>query len=135
MKNVLIVEDDVLVALDHEDIVTSIGFQVVGLASTYEHARSLAENADIALVDLQLADGFSGAEVGRMLAEEFGTTVLFVTGTPDRLIEGVPSTLGFMKKPVSPELLHAALTYASADRGEIEAHAPVGLILFQRVEC
>ena len=42
-EKVLIVEDQVMIALDYEDLVTSLGYEVIALASTREYVRKLLE--------------------------------------------------------------------------------------------
>ena len=66
------------------------------------------------MVDLNLADGMSGIEIGRSLVEQHSVSVIFATATPEQLGENIPGLLGYITKPVSPELLAATLKFASA---------------------
>jgi AmiR/NasT family two-component response regulator len=58
---VLIVEDEMLLALDLEDMLTDAGHSVVGQASDLPQAIALAEKMeggiDVAIMDLNLAGG------------------------------------------------------------------------------
>ena len=133
-EKVLIVEDQVMIALDYEDLVTSLGYEVIALASTREHVQKFARKAEIALVDLNLADGMSGIEIGRSLAEQHGVSVIFATATPEQLGENISGLLGYITKPVSPELLAATLKFASAcRRGDNLAAPPPGFTAFGHV--
>jgi FixJ family two-component response regulator len=127
---VLIVEDDLIIALDLEDIVNAIGFEVAGLASSRDHAVQLAPAADIAFVDVNLSDGASGPEIGRQLAEEFGITVVFMTGNVEIVAAGITGTLGVVSKPVTPLAVEETLAYAVARRANQLAVAPSAMTVF-----
>jgi len=129
-KRVLIVEDELIIALDLEDMVASVGFEVAGLASSLEHALNLAAAADIAFVDVNLSDGASGPAIGRILAEDFGITVVFMTGNAEVVADGVQGTLGVVSKPVSPRTVEETLTYAAARRDNAVAAVPGMLKVF-----
>ena len=127
MKQIfLIVEDEILVALDMEHILTSMGCEVVGIAADRDAALSLGAEADIALVDLNLRDGQTGPEIGRLLASDHGVKVVFVTANPALLGEGVEGALGVIGKPVSGSSLMATVNYLTA----LQPPAPSALRLF-----
>jgi DNA-binding NarL/FixJ family response regulator len=129
---VIIIEDHLLLALDLEESVSGAGLNVcvVGFASRREHALRMARLAAIAFVDVNLADGPTGPEIGRIMAQEHGVTVIFTTADPEMLGDGVPGTLGVLQKPVSPEAVRAALAYAVARRQGELAVIPAELTLF-----
>jgi CheY-like chemotaxis protein len=54
---VLIVEDEFLVALDLDDIISAAGFRVVGIAADATGVETLSQEPRLALVDLNLRDG------------------------------------------------------------------------------
>src|SRR6478735_7558760 len=58
--NVLIVEDQPLVALNLQDTIEELGHRPVGIASNMYQALMLATDADMALVDVNLEDGPTG---------------------------------------------------------------------------
>ena len=129
---VLIVEDENLIAMDVEDMVESsaVNAGVVGFASDKRRALALAPLADIALVDVNLADGPSGPEIGRILAETYGVTVIFMTGNPEMVQGGVDGALGVLCKPVSPRTVEQSLRYAIARRHQQRAPAPAAMRIF-----
>jgi CheY-like chemotaxis protein len=129
-SNVLIVEDNLIIAMDLEDMVSRTGLNVVGLASSRDHAIALAAVADIALVDVNLSDGVTGPEVGRVLANEFGVTVVFMTGNAEVLAGGIEGTLGVVSKPVNPNVVTQTLEYAMAKRNNQPAVPPLLLKVF-----
>lgn len=97
---VLIVEDEIFAALHLESLVEELGGKVVGIAPDSEAALEIgAARPDLAVVDLNLRDGFTGCEIARELATRYGTKVLFLTANPrqaDIQIEGV---VGVVSKP------------------------------------
>jgi len=101
MMKILIVEDEVLIALDLECAIVEAGHECVGIAPNRMAALAIAPNADVALVDLNLRDGATGERLGAELAEEFGLTVVYTTANPEDLGSGIAGTLGVLPKPVS----------------------------------
>lgn len=98
--NVLIVEDEFLIALDMEAALQDAGYTVCGIASTRAEAlnRARAHRPDIALVDLHLADGVTGPSIGADLVEQ-GTRVVFVTANPALVAGRLDGALGVVSKP------------------------------------
>lgn len=129
---VLVVEDEILVAIEIEHVVEELGHDAVGIAVDSRAAFELAPAADVALVDLNLRDGATGPEIGRALAEKHGITVLFMTANPSQLGEGVPGTLGVLSKPVADEELRQAICFAAACRHKVEAQPPARMRLFEK---
>ena len=130
MAKVLIVEDEMLVALHLEGIVSDLGFEPVGIASDAAQALELHDaKPDIALVDLNLRDGPTGPEIGRRLALN-GVSVVFVTANPGMLGRGVRGTLGVMSKPCDDESVSDALNYALAHRNGVAAAPPPDMRTF-----
>lgn len=112
--NVLIVEDQPLLALNLQDAVEELGHNTIGIASNMYQALLLSAGADVALVDVNLEDGPTGPIVGRTLAEA-DVTVLFMTGDPGAIRGGVQGALGVIQKPVLDLELIEAIQYV-ADR-------------------
>ena len=77
---VLIVEDEMLVAMNIEDMLLDLGHEVAGLASRLAPAMALAREAqfDLAMLDVNLA-GEQSFPVARALVER-GIPFLFATG-------------------------------------------------------
>ncbi|WP_431323960.1 response regulator [Rhizobium sp. YTU87027] len=114
--SVLIVEDEFLIAIDLETTVRDMGLDVIGLATDKEQALRLAPMADIAFVDVNLADGATGPEIGRRLVEEFGVTVVFMTGNPEAVLGRVQGALSVVSKPTTPSIVQNSLRHALAAR-------------------
>lgn len=123
--SILIVEDEVLVALEMRWILEEHGFEVLGIAADLEAALSYGDwNIDVALVDLNLRDGLTGPQIGERLANEHDAAVLFVTANPRLLGDGIAGTIGVLTKPTDEGSLVAAIRYALRRRSGEEAKAP-----------
>ncbi|MEB3044087.1 response regulator [Rhizobium mulingense] len=129
-QRVLIVEDEFLIALDLGATVEGMGMQVAGLANDREQALQLAPSADIAFVDVNLADGPTGPELGRRLAEEYGIAVVFMTGNPETVADGVKGAVGVVQKPVMPSVVEQLVKYLAARRAGMFAVVPAQMTVF-----
>ncbi|MBX4924553.1 response regulator [Rhizobium binae] len=129
-QRVLIVEDEFLIALDLGATVEGMGMQVAGLANDREQALRLAPSADIAFVDVNLADGPTGPELGRRLAQEHGIAVVFMTGNPETVADGVKGAVGVVQKPVMPSVIEQLVKYLAARRAGMFAVVPAQMTVF-----
>lgn len=126
-KRVLIVEDEILVALDMEDALVDAGYEIVGIAADRREALSMASHADVALVDLNLRDGPTGIGIGMELSGTFGVHVLFLTANPASITTAVTGTVGCLGKPCPPAEICAAIDFAIERQTRA---APAALNLF-----
>lgn len=114
-KRVLIVEDEIFVALEIEHIVRSAGMDVSAIAADCDAAMAAAEESDIALVDLNLRDGATGPSIGERLASQYGVTVIYVTANPAQIGGAAAVALGVITKPFRETTIRRALAAAAAD--------------------
>ncbi len=129
-SRILLVEDEMLVAIEMEAILQDLGYFCVGIAPDLATAADhFDEDIDLALVDLNLRDGLTGPQIGQLLSER-GVSVIFVTANPGQLGDGIAGTIGVITKPTDEETLAAALRYALADRASDTVEAPPALRLF-----
>lgn len=114
--NVLIIEDEAIIAMDLQSIVSSMGHRVVGVARTREGAKALGTKdvPDLILADIQLADKSSGIDAANDLLNELGERpVIFITAFPERLLTGErPEPAFLITKPYSEEQVRAAVSQA-----------------------
>ncbi|MDQ1230276.1 response regulator [Sphingomonas sp. SORGH_AS_0879] len=126
--NLLIIEDEALVAMLVEDALTLHGHHVIGIADTVASAMALAEQdrPDLALCDVKLADGDSGLTAAQLLADR-GIPCVFLSGNcPDR--GGHPLVIGCIAKPFRPGSLGLAVRAAyRVATGQPVDHAPPAL--------
>jgi DNA-directed RNA polymerase specialized sigma24 family protein/CheY-like chemotaxis protein len=112
---VLIIEDEPLIALDIEGIVGDLGHNVVGIATTRKEAGDLARKAKpgLVLADIQLADGSSGIDAVNDILEGADMPVIFITAYPERLLTGERAEPTFLiTKPFKPEMVKAVISQA-----------------------
>lgn len=110
---ILIVEDEMLVAMELQAILEDLGYEVVGLAADAAATWSLLrQRPDLALVDLNLRDGPTGAEIARRLVREHDVPVLFMTANPRLLGDGLAGVIGVLSKPCDETVVAAAVAYA-----------------------
>jgi DNA-binding NarL/FixJ family response regulator len=120
-RGALIVEDEIVIAMDLKQAMYELGFETSELASTSSRAFSLAMNAkpDIALVDVCLEGGREGIETARWLREVCEVPVVFVTAytdadTVERIHDQVPDAPVLPKVDWRKRLAHAV--------SEVSAH-------------
>lgn len=87
MKNVLIIEDDLLIADMVAEALCGDEFEVCGIARTVEQALALAAQhlPQLAIVDVRLAKGGLGTTVAPILMAQYNTGILYTTGNKDAL--------------------------------------------------
>ncbi|QIK79366.1 response regulator [Sphingomonas piscis] len=129
--NILIVEDEMLVAMELEAILEGLGYRPVGIAPDLQSAVELAEEPlDLALVDLNLRDGLTGPEIGKSLCAK-GVSVLFITANPRILGDGIAGAVGVLTKPTDEATVRSAVDYALRVRaGDRAVTPPPSLRLF-----
>jgi CheY-like chemotaxis protein len=128
---VLIVEDEIFIAMALESLLEDLGHHPIGIAADSRQAMALADQAELAFVDINLRDGPTGIEIGRRLVAR-GVGVVFTTANPDMLGDGVPGAIGVISKPASNAELRQVIDYALALREPADAAAspPQRLKLF-----
>ena len=130
-KRILIVEDEFIVALNLRQIMSNMGFDVIGIAPDAATADRLAQSKpDIALVDLNLRDGPTGPQIGAKLSEEHGTSVLFLTANAAQLGDGIKGTIGVLSKPVDEDSIESVLDFLVKCRIGEPACVPSSVRLF-----
>lgn len=122
---VLIIEDEPIIAMDIEAIVTGMGHGVIGIASTQREAADLAGQAPVGLVlaDIHLRDGSSGIDAVRDIRSHTEAPAIFITGNPDLLSTGQGLEPTFLiAKPFAASRVHAAIAQALFFAGRVQRH-------------
>jgi CheY-like chemotaxis protein len=113
--NVVIIEDEPLIALDLEQLVTDLGHRVVRIARTARQAVEAVTSLrpGLVLADIQLADGSSGLDAVNEILSSIQVPVIFVTAFPQRLLTGTrPEPTFLITKPFQAENLKAIISQA-----------------------
>jgi CheY-like chemotaxis protein len=103
---VLVVEDETLIALDLEDRLAHLGYDVCGFARSGPEAVAAADRLrpDLVLMDIRLAHGTDGVEAAAEIRKRFGIGAIYLTAHNDEAtFRRARSTdpHGFVIKPFS----------------------------------
>ena len=123
-KRVLIVEDEVLLALHLEDLLTELGHEVVGQATRIEMAMELAHDSDFdfAVLDINVA-GTKSFPVADLLRQR-GIPFAFATGYgAEGLMDGYRDA-PTLRKPYALEDLVRTIAQVFADRPDAAIPSP-----------
>lgn len=107
-RSVLIVEDEFIIAYSMGTVLEGAGFEVAGLAATFERAVEIADakRPDLAVIDFRLQGDKDGVEVARHV-RQLGTRVIYVTSNDGSVRLADPGAV-IVPKPWAPdELLNA----------------------------
>ena len=112
---IMIIEDEPLIAMDIEQLVESLGHKVVSVARTHKEAVSLFAQTRprMILADIQLADGSSGIDAVNDILNTHSVPVIFITAFPERLLTGErPEPTFLVTKPFNPDMVKALISQA-----------------------
>jgi len=113
--DILIIEDEPLIAMDIEEMVQSLGHHVVGTARTHKEAIGIFNKTQpkMVLADIQLADGSSGIDAVNEILASTAVPVIFITAFPERLLTGErPEPAFLVTKPFNPDMVKALISQA-----------------------
>lgn len=113
--DVMIIEDETIIALHIKSIVRDLGHRVVGVARTHGEAVDLARDTapELVLADICLADGSSGIDAVKDILSDMNVPVIFVTAFPERLLTGErPEPTYLITKPFDAAVLTATIAQA-----------------------
>jgi len=112
---VVIIEDEPLIALDLVQLVNDLGHRVVRVARTAEQAIEATRRLKpgLVLADIHLADGSSGLDAVNEILRTVSLPVIFVTAFPQRLLTGTrPEPTFLITKPFQPQNVKAVISQA-----------------------
>ena len=113
--DVLIIEDEAVIAADIEFMVGDLGHRVIGIARTHAEAVALVRNKKpgLVLADIHLADGSSGLDAVNEILLQFDVPVIFITAYPERLLTGErPEPAFLISKPYKVDAVKATISQA-----------------------
>ena len=114
---IMIVEDECIIALELSETLQSLGYNVPVLAGTGEDAVSGAqsEGLDLALIDISLGPGMDGIEAGKKITRSQGIPIIYLTAySDDETLERAKQArpFGYLVKPFDTETLNATIQIA-----------------------
>lgn len=110
MGNVLIVEDDLVIADMVELALVNAGYNVCGIAGTVAEAVSLGDQhePDITIIDVRLAHGGLGTDIPKVSDAVGRSGILYATGNTSAVMTATPGGHACISKPYSfPDLLRS----------------------------
>jgi CheY-like chemotaxis protein len=115
--NLLIVEDEPIVALDLQQELQELGCEVTGLAESADAAlRSVEESSpDLALMDIRIDGSMEGIQTARLLRHAYQIPVVFITSYSDKETltrAALELPYGYLTKPFRSRELQATLSMA-----------------------
>lgn len=107
---VFCVEDNPLIIMHLEMLITELGYVFAGSSDSFSDLKTRIDRLDfdVALVDIDLADGRTGGEVAAWL-ESRRCPSIFVTGQEQLATEYADVSAGIIVKPVTAKLLGGKL--------------------------
>lgn len=119
---ILVVEDERIIAFTLSQMLTTQGYEVVGVVYTGEEAIVKAGSArpDLVLMDVNLGAGIDGIEAAAMIRERFQVPSLFLTAfVDDEVLRRVPAvtSAAVLTKPFQALDLKNAIEFALTATG------------------
>lgn len=131
--DILLVEDDLLVAYAVGAVLTNAGHNVLGPAARSSDALELADghHPALALVDIDLEYKHAGLDVARELANR-DIPVLFVSGQRETAREACDAAVGFVSKPYDFRVMVDAIDFVERRNRDDEIVPPPGLEVYAK---
>lgn len=122
---ILVVEDEFAVALDVQTRLQNMGFEVLGIASTFDEAvsKTATDSPDIVLMDINISGTKTGIDAAKVIWEKFEIPVVYVTGvTEPEVMEEALATrpMGYILKPFKDEAIRTQITIAVQQKKSFE---------------
>jgi len=115
LGTLMIVEDEVLVAISLQDELQDAGYKVLDLTDRHVDAMDVAraEKPDLALVNIRLAGGDDGIVLAEQL-KALGIPALLISGQVSQARSAQTVAVGSMPKPYKPSDMVLAVSYLLA---------------------
>ena len=119
---ILILEDETITAHHLQRVLTRLGYQVVGIASTGSSGLDLITqtNPDLLLADIGLDGELDGMDVAAYARNKLSTPTVFLTAysDPETLRRArISEPYGYLVKPFEEKELHATIEIALQQKG------------------
>lgn len=117
MVNIILVEDELIIAEDITNILEKIGYNVLGVAIDYEEAIELLEKEkpDLILLDINLSGKRDGIALAEEINKHYSVPFIFTTSYADSAtLERAKNVnpVNYLIKPFKKEQLYTAIEIA-----------------------
>ncbi len=114
---IMIVEDESLVARDIDNMASSLGYEVCGIASSGEEAVAMAARLrpDLILMDVIIKGGLDGISAAEKIWENYRIPLIYVTAYADELTlkrAKITEAFGYILKPFDERELKVTIEMA-----------------------
>lgn len=115
--NLLIIEDEMIIAHDMKLMLESVGYEVCGIAKSAEKALTLLteKNPDLVLIDINLGKGMEGISLAKQVHEKYNLPFIFCTSYSDHSTVNEAKQVkpnGYLLKPFTKDDLYVAIEIA-----------------------
>ncbi len=116
-KNILIVEDDEITALNLKLSLQKHGYNIVAVCDSAQQVKSKisAYSPDLVIIDISLQESSDGIELAKVIRKKYNLPFIFLTSySDDDIIAKAKQTepYGYIVKPFDPNSLHATIQMA-----------------------
>lgn len=119
-KSVLIVEDEILIAMEIEERLKSLGYTGINWVLTGEEAVEKAREMtpDLILMDITLGGKMDGVDAFKVIRSQMDIPVLFITGSSERILKerlreaGLADDCDYIIKPYDRDVLREKIAAA-----------------------
>jgi PAS domain S-box-containing protein len=124
MNRIMLVDDEAIITMQLEKRLASMGYEVVGIASSGEQSLHLARELkpDLVLMDIVMPGDVDGIEAASRIRSELDIPIVFLTAFADETyLERAKGAdpFGYLVKPFHEKEVHASIEVA-LHRGMIE---------------
>jgi len=114
---ILIIEDEIVIAMDIEKKLKKLGHQVVSICATGEEAvqKALNLHPDLILMDIRLQGEMDGIETARKIRSHEGIAIIYLTALSDEKTlqrAMITESYAYIQKPITSRELHIAVEIA-----------------------
>jgi len=115
--NILIAEDEKIIALDISNTLRRLGYGISGIASSGREIFNLLERSvpDMIMMDIMLDGDMTGIEAASIISEKYSVPVVFLTALTDEATlekAKTANSYGYILKPYDDKSLHSAIEMA-----------------------
>jgi two-component system, response regulator PdtaR len=116
-SRILIVEDNLLVAMDLEMTLEDFGYQVTSIVPTGEEGIQELEGSpvDLVIMDIRLAGVLDGIQTAKHIRQRWEIPIIFVTAAGKQELDGLQGSMesyDVIAKPFREEQLRSAIDKA-----------------------